>query len=108
MLYFADAPTETLRISFLDDGLPAVAVPQYWHRADGFEDILIAHAESRHRVRFAREQAVAPYATVPINNAGKIYNICGFISSLGVNYNKKARFMQREKQKITIKNCFLY
>lgn len=92
-------PTDTLRISFFDDGAPAVAVPQYWHRADGFEDMFIAHAESRQRVRFAREHAVAPCATVPMNNTGKIYNICGFISSLRVNYNKNATFMQREKPK---------
>lgn len=63
MLYFADVPMDTERIAFLDDGVPADAVPQYWQRADGFDDMFIAHTESKHRVRFAREQAVAPYDT---------------------------------------------
>jgi hypothetical protein len=38
-------------------GVPAFAVPQYWQRAAGLVDILTAHAESKHRVRFAREHA---------------------------------------------------
>lgn len=99
MLYFADAPTETLRIAFLDDGLPAVAVPQYWHRAAAFDDWFIAHAESKQRVRLAREHVAAPYAVPPINNIGNIYNMCVLIFSLGVNYSKNALFMQTEKQK---------
>jgi len=43
-------------------GAPADAVPQYWHRAAGFDDRFIAHAESRQRVRFAREHVVTARA----------------------------------------------
>lgn len=59
--YFADAPTDTARIASPAAGVPADAVPQYWHRADGLDDILIAHAESRQRVKFAREHVVAAF-----------------------------------------------
>ena len=50
-LYFADVPTDTLRIVLV--GVPASAVPQYWQRAAGLDDTLIAHTESKHRVKSA-------------------------------------------------------
>ena len=40
-------------------GSPASAVPQYWHRAAGLDDKFIAHAESKHFVKFIREQGAA-------------------------------------------------
>ena len=84
MLYFADVPTDTLRIAFLDDGgVPAFDVPQYWQRAAGFDDTLIAHAESKQRVKFAREQVVAAFAPTPNTIAGIKNNMCFFIFSLG-------------------------
>ena len=67
MLYFADAPADTAFITFLG-GVPADDVPQYWHRADGFDDRPIAQTESKHRVKFAREQVVAASA-VPQQSA---------------------------------------
>ena len=58
-----------LGIVFLDDafdterivtvGSPASAVPQYWHLAAGFADMFIAHAESKHLVKFIREHGAA-------------------------------------------------
>ena len=48
-VYFVDWPAVTLDNPFCDGGLPAAEVPQYWHRADGFMPIFIAHAESRQR-----------------------------------------------------------
>ncbi len=61
ILYLADAPADTARIA-LFGGVPALDVPQYWHRAAGFDDMFIAHAESRQRVKLAREHdAVAAY-----------------------------------------------
>lgn len=47
--YFVDWPAVIVDSPFCDGGLPAADVPQYWHRADGFMPIFIAHAESRHR-----------------------------------------------------------
>jgi len=70
--------------------VPADDVPQYWHRAAGFEDTFIAHAESRQRVRFALEHAVAPYADVPMvpNITVKNINFL-FISLFKKEYIKK-------------------
>lgn len=53
--YFVDWPAVMLVKPFCDGGLPAADVPQYWHRADGFMPIFIAHAESRHRCMFTFE-----------------------------------------------------
>jgi len=65
-VFAADVPTDTLRRPLSWVGSPALAVPQYWHRAAGFMLTLIAHAESRHRVKFAREHVAAPYALAHI------------------------------------------
>ena len=58
IVFLDDAPGVT---DFIADaaGVPASAVPQYWHRAAGLEDRFIAHAESKHFVRFIREQGAA-------------------------------------------------
>ena len=81
MLYFADAPADTDFIAFLG-GVPAPVVPQYWHRADGFDDSPIAHTESRQRVKFAREQTVAAWAVEKnVLNTAK-NSVCFFIFSL--------------------------
>lgn len=56
-IVFFDAAVPTAR-RFVG-GVPASAVPQYWHRADGFADKFIAHAESKHRVKFMREHVAA-------------------------------------------------
>jgi len=70
-------------------GVPADVVPQYWQRAAGFEPILIAQAESRHRVKLAREQDVAPYACGTIRIPQIIKNIlCFLIFSLGKTISK--------------------
>ena len=83
MLYFADVPTDTARMP-PDFGSPALAVPQYWHRAAGLDDMLIAHAESKQRVKFAREQDVAAQEFPEISaNAIIKSSICVFISLLG-------------------------
>jgi len=58
ILYLADAPADTDFITFFG-AAPAADVPQYWHRADGFDDRPIAQTESKQRVKFAREQVVA-------------------------------------------------
>ena len=84
---------------FSDGGRPADDVPQYWHRADGFEDIFIAHAESRHRVRFAREHLAAAFALAHISSADNKNSICVFIFSLGVNYIKILSAAQRKIKK---------
>lgn len=57
-MFLEDAPAVT---DFMTDaaGIPASAVPQYWHRAAGFADKLIAHAESKHFVKFMREHGAA-------------------------------------------------
>lgn len=63
-------------------GVPALDVPQYWHRAAGFDDTFIAHAESRHRVKFATEHdaafAIAGHIDIPSIKS----NLVGFISLL--------------------------
>jgi len=61
---------------------PADAVPQYWHRAAGFDDMFIAHAESKHRVKFAREHAAGAAFSAPgtENIIAVKYKICVFIS----------------------------
>ena len=51
-MYFVDWPAVIVDKPFCDGGLPAADVPQYWHRADGFMPMFIAHAESRHRCMF--------------------------------------------------------
>ena len=83
ILYFADAPTETLRIVFVLGGVPASDVPQYWHRAARFDDMFIAHTESRQRVRFALEHVVAALALNDQTSVDNKNNICVFIFSLG-------------------------
>lgn len=88
-LYFADAPADTLRMPPAG-GVPADSVPQYWQRAAGFELTLIAHAESRHRVKFAREQDAAPYACDVTRKPQIIKSIlCFFMFSLVNDYIKK-------------------
>jgi len=78
--------------------VPALAVPQYWHLAAGFDEMFIAQAESRHRVRFALEQVVA---ALPIagNNAvtNAKNNIFVFISLFSTNYIKKWHSPQKKK-----------
>jgi len=60
---------------------PALAVPQYWQRAAGFDDMLIAHAESKQRVKLAREHVVAPNDVPGISRtAATKYKVCVFIS----------------------------
>lgn len=81
MLYFADVPADTERIAFLG-GVPADDVPQYWHRADGFDDTPMAHAESRQRVKFAREHVVAACADDRQVNSRPKNSIFVFIFSL--------------------------
>lgn len=96
--YFADVPTDTLRMASPAAGAPADAVPQYWHRAAGFDDMFIAHAESRQRVKFAREQVVTAFAvrgTAVIIAVKNMFLI--FISLYVFNYIKKAVGAQREK-----------
>lgn len=81
MLYLADVPTETLRMPLSAGAAPALAVPQYWHRAAGFDDMFIAHAESKQRVKFAREHVVAPNDVPGISRiAATKYKVCVFIS----------------------------
>ena len=66
MLYFADAPAEIDFMAVDFAGAPADAEPQYWQRAAGFAFMLIAHAESRQRVKFVTEHA--PNAKFGITN----------------------------------------
>jgi hypothetical protein len=81
MLYLADVPTETLRMPLSAGAVPALAVPQYWQRAAGFVDMLIAHAESKQRVKFAREHVVAPNDVPGISRtAATKYKVRVFIS----------------------------
>lgn len=88
MLYLGEDPTETLRMP-LDDGEPALGVPQYWHRADGFDDMFIAHAESKHLVRFAREHEDAAQEPPGISVIASIKSvICVFISLCLFDYIK--------------------
>lgn len=56
-MFFDDAPADILFNP--DAGVPASGVPQYWQRAAGFDDKLIAHAESKHLVKFMREHGAA-------------------------------------------------
>ena len=58
-------PADTVRIAFLG-GVPAFDVPQYWHRAAGFDDTFIAHTESRQRVKLAREHDTVAAYDVPV------------------------------------------
>jgi len=94
-----------------DVGSPALDVPQYWHRAAGFDDMLMAHAESKHRVRFAREHDVAapeiPGISAIIANKSMV---CVFISLLGVSISKIAGFCKGkicEKSFYLTKSCCL-
>ena len=99
MLYLADVPTDTDRMPVLG-GVPAPDVPQYWHRADGFDDTFIAHTESRQRVKFAREHVGAASAPLNINRIGNKNNVCVFIFSLsGVLYQKISRTAKRKTEK---------
>ena len=50
-------------------GVPALDVPQYWHRAAGFDETFIAHTESKQRVKFICEHVVAANAAHGIINA---------------------------------------
>jgi hypothetical protein len=70
------------------DGIPAADEPQYWHRAAGFAPMFIAHAESKHRVKFETEHA--PNANVGVNSRpnNEINTRFVIILSWG-NYNKK-------------------
>lgn len=52
-----DVPTADTDLIPVFVGVPASAVPQYWHRAAGLVEMFIAHTESRHRVKLAREHA---------------------------------------------------
>ena len=97
MLYFADAPADIdFMPFFVDGGVPAVDVPQYWHRAAGLDVILIAHAESRQRVKFACEHFDAACACEHSRTADIKVNICFFIFSLVGNYIKNVVWVQRE------------
>jgi hypothetical protein len=68
-------------------GVPALSEPQYWQRAAGFDDMFIAHTESKQRVKLAREHccvaANAPEHTEINNNEDKMR--C-FIFSLLMDY----------------------
>jgi hypothetical protein len=68
-------------------GVPALSEPQYWQRAAGFDEIFIAHTESKQRVKLAREHccvaANAPEHTEINNNEDKMR--C-FIFSLLMDY----------------------
>ncbi len=98
-LYFVDCPTVTLDRPFCDGGVPADDVPQYWHRAAGFMPMFIAHAESRHRVRFALEHfdgvAMVSNAHNPTKNTVRI-RFVDFISlpSITEQYIKKTYLLQ--------------
>lgn len=95
----ADVPTDTLRMPF-DAGIPpANAVPQYWHRAAGFDDTFMAHAESKQRVKFAREHVTASAIPGARPQVSKKSKMCLLISLYIIkNYIKKAGGVQREKE----------
>ena len=78
--------------------MPAVEVPHYWHRAAGLDDMLIAHAESRQRVKFAREHFEAACACEHSRAADIKISICVFIFSLADNHIKKLLLTQRENK----------
>lgn len=111
MLYFADVPTDMLFIPFLlDGGMPAADVPQYWHRAARLEEMFIAHAESRQRVRFAWEHLDTACAFVHSSVTDNKNISCVFIFSLVGNYTKIKRHKQKKKFKSCIdkKRSFVY
>ena len=95
MLYFVFAPAETERIPL--GAVPALAVPQYWQRAAGLLDILIAHAESRQRVKLACEHAEYAKFGVKTKHTAKNASLL-YISLLDKDYTKKHLLVQREKQ----------
>jgi hypothetical protein len=65
--------------------------------------MFIAHAESKHLVRFAREHVVAACASKHSNNIGKKYKICLYIFSLDEDYNKYYKCAQRKNKKVLTK-----
>lgn len=99
MLYLAEEPTDTLRIPLSVGAAPALAVPQYWHRAAGFDDMFIAHAESKQRVKLAREHVVAPNDVPGISSiAATKYKVCVFISLFNTEkYIKNSLGVQKKK-----------
>ena len=96
-MFFDDAPVDMDFI--LLAGVPASAVPQYWHLAAGFEDMLIAHAESRHFVRFIREHGAAQPNWGRVINPNVKSAIFFIIFSL-VGYYIKKSIMIKEKNNI--------
>lgn len=97
-MFLLDAPAVT---DFMTDaaGTPASAVPQYWHRAAGFADKLIAHAESKHFVKFMREHGAAQpiwgSVTRPIIKNASFF----IIFSLVAYYIKKCPFIKVKNKK---------
>ena len=78
-----DVPTADTDLISEFVGVPALAVPQYWHLAAGLVEMFIAHTESRHRVKLAREQVVAAFAIGQASNTANIKNdSCLIIFSL--------------------------
>ncbi len=61
---------------------PALAVPQYWHRAAGLLPTLMAQAESKQRVKFAREHVVAASDAIGPSSSVKIKNTVFLFISL--------------------------
>ena len=88
-MYRADAPKDKLRMPDFFGGVPALDVPQYWHRAAGFDDTFIAHAESRQRVKFATEQDAAFATTGHIIMPSVKNSVLCFISLFMGKYIKK-------------------
>ena len=72
-----------------DGGSPALAVPQYWHRAAGFDDTFIAQTESKHRVKFICEHVAAAATAGHANTANAKNMMLCFISLLTNSISKK-------------------
>jgi len=73
-------------------------VPQYWHRAAGFDDMLIAHTESKQRVRFAREHVAPNDIPGTDNNMNAKNKMFLFISLLNKTISKNAHACKEKKR----------
>jgi hypothetical protein len=77
---------------------PADASPHSWQRAAGFAPMLMAHAESRHRVRFCLEHAASASREEQKAKSKEQKRIIGFlIFSLSGNFNTKKRKLKAKK-----------